>query len=133
MNKGGHTSILWLNFSETFMTLTMLDKLNGSWPSSVIKENIVAARPLPYENITTRLFSCKSREQSWWVILNQSGHIRETVPRKSCIRDNNRTLPVSHAYCEGEMQVLHKVMQCTYYQLVLELMLWALPSHSIKA
>lgn len=37
----------------------MFDKLKGCWPSLNRNENIVAVKPLPYENITTRWPACK--------------------------------------------------------------------------
>lgn len=53
--KQRHTSCLDFNFSATFITLAMFDKLKGCLPSRRWNENIVAVNPLPYENITTLL------------------------------------------------------------------------------
>jgi hypothetical protein len=30
----------------------MFDRMNGCWPSLILKENIVDVKPLPYENMT---------------------------------------------------------------------------------
>jgi hypothetical protein len=46
------TTCLATSFSETSSMFAMFSRLNGCWPSLILKENIVDVKPLPYENIT---------------------------------------------------------------------------------
>lgn len=58
---------------------------------------------------------------------------RQSHQENIYIEQKCKTLPASYAYCEGEMQMLHKEMQCTCYQLVLGVVWWVAPSHHINA
>lgn len=111
------TTCLDSSFLETSSMPAMFDRMNGCWPSLILKENIVDVKPLPYENMTILwpAWTCQKGRV-------RSGNLITWKYNEDKAKCSFPFLPEFHFCYASLMPKQHIETLCTYSRLVSGLM-----------